>query len=217
MLIQNPVGYLPTVLVLDVVTGVNVLAAFVDGGLTTGWWYEGSGLIRSARLVVTSADVAIAPFGVASPSFAQGAITPKGPKTSAGLTAASAVVTPSVELVGPASAKAKVNFTLIDADGAVVAAWSGATMAAPASGPTLSFANAELWSVARPYLYTLAVSVYARDGAAVDSVEVSIGIRNLDWDAEQGLKVNEQRVKMRGACNHESFTGVGASIFHLSH
>ena len=48
---QNPVGYLPTVLELDVKAGSdNLLAAYVDGGLTTGWWYEGSGLIRSARV-----------------------------------------------------------------------------------------------------------------------------------------------------------------------
>lgn len=212
VLVQNPVGYLPTVLTLAVVPGLNVLAAYVDGGLTTGWWYEGSGLIRSARLVVTSPDVAIAPFGVASPSFAQGAISAKGAKTSAGLTAATAVVTPSVELVGPANGKAVVNFTLLDATGAVVAS-TRKPAAAGAATTSLSFANAELWSVARPYLYTLAVTVSAGAGGAVaDATEMSIGIRNLDWDAEQGLKVNEQRVKMRGACNHESFTGVGAAL-----
>ena len=46
----------------------------------------------------------------------------------------------------------------------------------------------------------------------MDSTSVATGIRNLNWDTEQGLKVNEQRVKMRGACNHESFTGVGAAL-----
>ena len=80
LLVQNPVGYLPTILQLDK-NGLtygkeNTLACYVDGGLTTGWWYEGSGLIRSARLVVTSPDAAVVPFGIASPAFAQGAITP---------------------------------------------------------------------------------------------------------------------------------------------
>lgn len=49
-------------------------------------------------------------------------------------------------------------------------------------------------------------------GAVVDSTNQSVGIRNLAWDAQRGLMVNEQRVKMRGACNHESFTGVGAAL-----
>jgi hypothetical protein len=67
------------VLQLDVTIGEpNVLACYVDGGLTTGWWYEGSGLIRSARLVATSPTAAVAPFGISSPSYAQGAITPNG-------------------------------------------------------------------------------------------------------------------------------------------
>ena len=78
---------------------------------------------------------------------------------------------------------------------------------------TLTIADAELWSVPRPYLYELQVSVIAAQGQEVfDSTSVTTGIRNLNWDTEQGLKVNEQRVKMRGACNHESFTGVGAAL-----
>jgi beta-galactosidase/beta-glucuronidase len=37
-------------------------------------------------------------------------------------------------------------------------------------------------------------------------------VRNVAWDGERGLVLNEQNVKMRGACNHESFTGVGAAL-----
>jgi hypothetical protein len=39
IIVQNPVGYLPTVVTLEVRSGANLLVAYVDGGLTTGWWW----------------------------------------------------------------------------------------------------------------------------------------------------------------------------------
>eukprot|EP01048_Picozoa_sp_COSAG05_P006408 COSAG05_NODE_414_length_10051_cov_120.012158_4_plen_605_part_00 len=319
LLVQNPVGYLPTVLGLEVKVGAdNVLACYVDGGLTTGWWYEGSGLIRSARLIATSTSAAVAPFGISSPSFAQGKIMPNGPKTSDGLLAPLAIMSPTATLVGAQADSATVQFTLIDSEGAQVATtfdtdvlatadapssascanstfkfsatgldcdgltstkagdssaaecehvccvntkcdiwqwakgggaadgcwtgkascstspkpshakWTGGARTKPSGGghpsggggggsggpiksAVMRLSNIQLWSVARPYLYTLRVDVTV-DGKVTDSMNQSVGIRNLAWDAEQGLKVNEQPVKMRGACNHESFTGVGAAL-----
>jgi hypothetical protein len=46
--VQNPAGYLPYIVRLDtnglaIGSSENVLTAYVDGGITTGWWYEGSG------------------------------------------------------------------------------------------------------------------------------------------------------------------------------
>ena len=222
LLVQNPVGYLPTILQLDVNVGAeNLLACYVDGGLTTGWWYEGSGLIRSARLVVTSSAAAVAPFGISSPSFVDGTITPNGPKTSDGLQAPVVVLSPTATLVGTHVEKAAVQFTVIDAKGELVATARDAahqkytekdTPGAPVvKSAVLQLNNTQLWSVARPYMYQMRVDV-SIEGAVVDSTIQSVGVRNLAWDAEQGLKVNEQRVKMRGACNHESFTGVGAAL-----
>ena len=141
ILVQNPVGYLPTILQLQVTLGKpNLLACYVDGGLTTGWWYEGSGLIRSARLVATSADAAVAPFGISSPSFVTGVITPNGPKTSDGLTA-SAVLTATATLLGAKASSALLAFTLFDRDGNPVATSgtgsnAGAVMAAGKALPS---------------------------------------------------------------------------------
>jgi beta-galactosidase/beta-glucuronidase len=221
LLVQNPVGYLPTILELDVKAGAeNILACYVDGGLTTGWWYEGSGLIRSARLVVTSSAAAVAPFGISSPSFVDGTITPNGPKTSDGLQAATVVMSPTVTVVGAHAEKASVQFTIIDTEGKLIATANDSgqedsmeeeTPSTVVKSTVLHLNNTQLWSVARPYMYLLRVDV-AIGGAIFDSTTQSVGVRNLAWDAEQGLKVNEQRVKMRGACNHESFTGVGAAL-----
>ena len=53
-------GYLPLTVRLDNISGVhlrfgsgilNVIGAHTDNSMTTGWWYEGSGLVRHARMV----------------------------------------------------------------------------------------------------------------------------------------------------------------------
>lgn len=77
--------------------------------------------------------------------------------------------------------------------------------------PVMHVASAELWSVPRPYLYTLVSSVVV-GGTVVDRVNTSVGFRSLAWDPNDGFFANAQPVKMRGFCNHESFAGVGAAI-----
>ena len=81
----------------------------------------------------------------------------------------------------------------------------------PPSSP-FAVAAAELWSVPRPYLYTLAVVVTSPAGAVLDSRNETIGIRDVKWTAESGLVLNSQAVKMRGFCNHENFGAIGAAL-----
>ena len=81
-------GYLPLILRLDDQPDLklsygddasddgNIIAVWTDNSATTGWWYEGSGLVRNARLVATPAKVSLQPaFAVAAPSAVVGAVT----------------------------------------------------------------------------------------------------------------------------------------------
>lgn len=177
--------------------------------------YEGSGLIRSARLLVTSAGALVAPFGVSSASFIQGAIHANGDGApAAGLFADSVDLNPTVATLGQGGS-VTAAFTLYAPDGATVVA-SGT--ASGRAGDTLALSSpmtiggpVQLWSVARPYLYTLAVQL-SQGGVPTDAVNETVAVRGVAWDGERGLVLNEQNVKMRGACNHESFTGVGAAL-----
>ena len=143
----------------------------------------------------------------------EGDIHPHTASPADGLYADSAVMSPTVTTFG-SSGSVDATFTLLAADGTTVVATgtakgrAGDTM----QSSTLNLRGPlELWSVPRPYLYTLTVSLSV-NGQVVDSASETVGIRNIAWDAERGLLLNEQRVKMRGACNHESFTGVGAAL-----
>ena len=121
---------------------------------------------------------------------------------------------------GSAAAKTTLEFTLFDADGQAVGApvssgpvsLTGATNSstpATAASPIvkISLSSPELWSVARPYLYTLQVTTDSGDAK-----NTSIGIYATKWTGEQGFFLNDQHVKIRGFCNHESFGGVGMAI-----
>ena len=106
----------------------------------------------------------------------------------------------------------------VDARGSVVA-HSNATATArnatvTVAAPPLLLAAAELWSVGRPYLYTLVarVALAAAPRGAYDAVNTTVGVRRIVWDPAHGLMLNTEKIKMRGFCNHESFAGVGAAI-----
>ena len=58
-----------------------------------------------------------------------------------------------------------------------------------------------LWSPDTPALYRAVLRLWDRDTLA-DETEVTFGIRTLALDARQGLRLNGQTIKLRGACIH---------------
>ena len=48
--------------------------------------------------------------------------------------------------------------------------------------------------------------------AAVDDVNLSFGVRKITLDANTGMQLNGEHVKMRGYCDHSSFGGVGSAV-----
>jgi hypothetical protein len=222
-------AYTPITLRIDNIPGLlygpgaanaNVLAAFVDAGLLfspSGWWYEGGGLTRHVTIVSAPHSAHLVPYGESTPSYTEGMLHERA-TTAEGLYADTAFLNPSAEVenTGTAETTAVVSFTLLDVTGAVVTTQSAtakinATETALVHSPTLTWSNAELWSVPRPYLYTLAI-VVSVGGTAVDAINISVGVRDVAWNPDAGLFLNQQAVKIRGFCNHESFTGVGAAV-----
>lgn len=72
--------------------------------------------------------------------------------------------------------------------------------------------DAELWSDVSPDLHDLAVTLHA-DGQAIDHRTAKIGLRTLDVDATNGLRINGRPVKLRGACVHHDNGILGAATF----
>ena len=215
-------GYLPLELRLDLLNltyggGPNVLVAWTTNSATTGWWAEGSGIVGHAALIATPSQAYLPPSAISAPAFLSGAVHSRATPAD-GLWSDAALLAPSASVAAAASARISLTFevfadggaTLVNATSvtATVAGGGGPTTIA---GPLLALAAPELWSVPRPYLYMLRTTLRL-GGQALDSVNESIGLRQLDWTGSAGLAVNGQPVKMRGACNHMSFAGVGAAI-----
>lgn len=196
---------------------LTVCCALLGRCLFAGWWYEGSGIYRHNYLVVTN-PVRLATHGVFAPSYLLGNYHPRSTPAE-GLTVDTAMVLPSAEVQnnGMTSASASVTFTLVAADGVTVVGSQSASGTVNASSTVklvanqISVSNAELWSVPRPYLHTL-VTTLTVNKVVVDSTNTSVGLRSIRWDPELGAFINEQPTKMRGYCNHNTFTGVGTGV-----
>ena len=194
-------------------TALPAVAPAHSQSATTGWWYEGSGLARHLRLVVAPASVQLRPFGVAAPAVVTPmSIKPRG-HPDQGHTGVG-VVSPSADIsVGQIRAgRVHLTFELVGADGVVagrvtvetaVVSGSIATIAAP----PMHLNAAELWSVARPHLYTLVTTLSVGGGGGgggggeFDTVNTTVGVRGIAWDPRDGLHLNGRRTKMRGFCN----------------
>ena len=64
-----------------------------------------------------------------------------------------------------------------------------------------------LWSPDDPYLYETELT------AGEDRLTVTYGIRTIDYDAERGLLLNGQPLKLNGACVHHDNGLLGAAAF----
>ena len=202
---QNAEGYLGFRVPLDNSTGLlrgerNVLAVFVDpdGGAgfsqikRSGWWYEGAGIYRHAR-VVRSAAVRIAQDGLVARSDISAATQP----ATATLTTVATIENTGLSAV---AAGVHIAVTLVEkASGAVVGKAVSATLEAlPPGGSAdasavISVSNPKLWSSRHPDLYVVMAEVFGAPGTLVreqnsplDSVNVTHGFRTLVFSGADG-------------------------------
>lgn len=196
-------GYTPfRVDITDVAQpGPNVLTVRVDASLGEGWFYEGAGLYRHVWLVATD-PVHIPQWGVVVRAAPEG----EGARAPVEVTLANQA---------DPDADCRVALSVIDADGATVAAgevatrlpgWGEATVAA-----TLAWDRARLWSTTAPHLYRLVAEVRVGD-RLTDRYEQPFGVRTAVFDPARGFFLNGQPLKLLGACCHQDHAGVGAAI-----
>ena len=102
-----------------------------------------------------------------------------------------------VEVSVKTSAPGAVKVALLDGDQvAATACFEGRT--------EITVPNAKLWSVDTPNLYTAKVTFHE------DVCEETFGIRTLTW-GKDGMKINGERVILRGACIHHDNGLLGAA------
>jgi len=180
----------------------NYIVARVDASFGDGWFYEGAGIYRHVWLTKTDA-LHLGKWESTVRTAVSG--------SSAVLTLGTAVLNE-----GKQAENAKVSWQIFDAAGKVVATAEAPAQSIAVDGTgtftaSAKLANAALWSVDAPNLYSAVVTVEA-DGKARDAERVSFGVRTAVFDAEKGFFLNGKPLKIQGTCNHQDHAGVGAAL-----
>ncbi|MBN2511759.1 MAG: DUF4982 domain-containing protein [Sedimentisphaerales bacterium] len=68
------------------------------------------------------------------------------------------------------------------------------------------------WDIESPILYTAKVAIL-RDGLAIDTEEVSFGIRTFEFTADDGFYLNGRRVQLYGVNLHHDHGPLGAQFY----
>ena len=181
--------------------GDNTIAVRVDHADPSSRWYAGSGLIRPVTVdILDPVHVEPASVFVATPAVSE----------------ARAVVSVTAAIVNRSRKAQSAEWVgkLLAANGETVAE-ARRTQALPAGARAalsqeLAVARPRLWSPDSPNLYTLVQQVRV-GGALVDERCTRIGIREVSLDAANGLRINGQRVLLRGGNIHHDNYMIGAA------
>ncbi len=163
-------------------------------------WYTGSGIYRPVHLLV-GGPTHIAPLGLR-------VVT----QSLAGSTATIAVAT-TVAHEATVDGEVTVEVLVTGPDGGELPPVRADVRLSPGEQVTVcqdvQVPGAMLWSPRTPQLYRARVSLVS--GAEVlDNAEDEFGIRTVTADARNGLRINGETVKLRGACIHHDNGVIGA-------
>jgi beta-galactosidase len=200
---NHPYGY--TEFAFDVTPqlkdGKNLVAVKINNTGRNSRWYSGSGIFRKVWLGVAG-ELRIPADGVS-------VTTPEVSKD-----AALVNVEVTVESGATATKRTNVRARLIDSAGAVACEAQAPMNVAAGARATATCAvrlkSPRLWSPADPYLYRAEI-VIESDGKVADATALNIGVRKVEVDAVQGLRINGESIKLQGGCVHHDNGPLGSA------
>ena len=179
----------------------NVVAVQVKNEGKNSRWYSGSGIYRHTWLTVVN-PVHIGVWGVY-------VTTPVVTEESADVEIVTTVMNEMNE-----DADVSLEVQIKDPDGKVVGkATDGSSVYAGSSAEikqNVQVGNPLLWSVESPDLYEAEVAVLL-NGKEVDRLTTGFGIRTIQFDAENGFRLNGKGILMKGGCFHHDNGPLGAA------
>jgi beta-galactosidase len=164
-------------------------------------WFTGSGLYRKVSVVVKE------PVYLTRNSVFFSAVRADADR---------ADVSVSADICNETAEEACLTLRSTLFDGADAACVMENAVTLPAGG-NLCFAqegvviHPRLWSPESPSLYTLITEI-VKDGVALDSESVRVGIRTLRFDADKGFFLNGVSMKLKGVCVHHDAGCLGAAV-----
>lgn len=187
----------------------NVIAVRADTGKEGGSrWYTGGGLFRDVHLVVKD-SISVSRHGlfITTPAISD--------------TEATVDVQVQVEGIKMNQRPLSINVTVVDPDGNPV---GYSTTEVPMRSrrdseevklPAIKVSSPQLWSCETPALYTANVEIKEGD-KVIDSVSDRFGIRTIEFNKEEGFKLNGKKVFLKGIAIHHDLGTLGAAAFETS-
>lgn len=172
-------------------------------------WYTGAGLYRDVHLVVTDPEIFFTrhPLRIVA--------TPDSLDSNAANVSIQAEVTAFERGLKTLS----FDVRILDREGRVVAEQ---TTEVPFRGnqrtkeyqlTNIRLTGIHLWELDEPYLYTAQVVVRSTTGRLADNVQSRFGIRKVEFSPSYGLKLNGQKVILKGIANHHTLGALGAAAY----
>ncbi len=76
---------------------------------------------------------------------------------------------------------------------------------------SMSVVDPVRWNLDNPHLYTLITKVKQGENI-VDEFTTKFGIREIDFDAKEGFKLNGKAIEFQGVCMHHDLGALGAAV-----
>lgn len=181
----------------------NVIAVHAStSGPTNSRWYTGGGLFRDVKIVSTPADQ----YFVRHPLY----IT----------TTDNHLVNLQVEVANYTKQNSvKLQTTICDPQGHIVyektedMAFNRKMRTNELKWETIDIKDAKLWNCDTPNLYTATVRLLDEKGNEKDVASTRFGIRTVEIGPDFGLKVNGEKVILKGIANHHTLGALGAAAY----
>lgn len=196
----SPYGYVPMLIQITdfLKEGNNLFEIYIDNrSKRCDRWYSGAGIYRQISLLHVP-KMHIAPQSV----FIQ---TPKISKDSAEISISFSMK----NLVK----NSKVLIEILESDGKIVAqSTENLNYKNHEHSCVLNVANPKLWSTKSPNIYHAKISLIVND-KKIDSLNQTFGIRKIEFDSENGLFLNGEKIKLCGVNLHHDSGCVGSAFF----
>lgn len=180
----------------------NVIAVYVNTDEFEGWWYQGGGIYRDVRLVVTE-KTAIDRYGVYAPYE-------KINETDWKINFETTLVNTDYE-----DKTAEVISYVIGKNGDVTESARAEAVLERCGKTTVKYSaivnNPLLWSVNAPNLYQIKTELLL-NGEVVDTDLTRIGFRTIELSAEKGFLINGEKTIIKGVNCHQDFGITGLAV-----
>ncbi len=180
----------------------NLIAVRLDNPPNSSRWYPGGGIYRHVRLVETN-PVHLDHWGV----YVR---TPEISKDKAVVQVETSVVNHTDK-----PQRAFVTQKILNKGQVVAVGQSTTGLIAPGSTgrsmARIDVAKPILWDIANPHLYQVETTI-TLDGKTIDTTTTNLGIRTIEWTADDGFHLNGRRVQLNGVCQHHDLGPLGSAV-----